>query len=98
MRCVLRDTGKRRILTLKGPPLGEGELHRREEIEADLDADSPGPVKKGRVSRARWPEPIKSMVNEMIGEERLLIADPHRYPSHHMEGRARRSGGRRTGL
>ncbi|HEX3269797.1 MAG TPA: CHAD domain-containing protein [Ktedonobacterales bacterium] len=68
----IRETGKRRILTLKGPPLGEGALHRREEIEADLDADSPGPAKKGRVSRARWPEPIKSMVSEMIGEEHLL--------------------------
>ncbi len=68
----IRETGKRRILTLKGPPLGDGTLHRREEIEAVLDADSPGPAKKGRVSRARWPEPIKSRVNEMIGEEHLL--------------------------
>jgi inorganic triphosphatase YgiF len=68
----IRDTGKRHILTLKGPPVGEGALHRREEIEADLDAASPGAAKKGRVNRARWPEPIKSMVNEMIGEEHLL--------------------------
>src|SRR5215831_11563627 len=68
----IRETGKRRILTLKGPPSGEGALHRREEIEADLDADSTGPMKKGRVSRGRWPEPIKSKVNEMIGEEHLL--------------------------
>jgi len=68
----IRETGKRRILTLKGPPLGDGTLHRREEIEAELDADSPGPAKKGRVSRARWPEPIKSRVSEMIGEEHLL--------------------------
>ncbi len=68
----IREVGKRRILTLKGPPLGDGALHRREEIEAVLDADSPGSAKKGRVSRARWPEPIKSRVSEMIGEEHLL--------------------------
>src|SRR5262245_1516811 len=75
------EAGKRRILTLKGPPQGEGELHRREEIEADLDADSPGATKKGRVSRARWPEPIKSRVTEMIGAEQLLAlvhTDIHR--------------------
>src|SRR5262245_27296740 len=69
----IREIGKRRILTLKGPPLGEGAVHRREEIEAELDADSPGAAKKGRVSRVRWPELIKSRVNEMIGEEQLLL-------------------------
>jgi inorganic triphosphatase YgiF len=77
----IREAGKRRILTLKGPPQGEGELHRREEIEAELDADSPGATKKGRVSQARWPEPIKSRVTEMIGDERLLAlihTDIHR--------------------
>src|SRR5262245_3279539 len=68
----IREAGKRRILTLKGPPLGEGELHRREELEAELDSDAAQPAKKGRVSRARWPEPIKSRVNEMIGEEHLV--------------------------
>lgn len=75
----IREAGKRRILTLKGPPLGEGALHRREEIEADLDADA---LKKKRsVSRARWPEPIKSRVNELVGEEPLaplLYTDIHR--------------------
>jgi CHAD domain-containing protein len=77
----IREAGKRRMLTLKGPPLGEGEVHRREEIEAELDSDSPGPAKKGRVSRARWPEPIKGKVNEIIGEEQLLSlihTDMHR--------------------
>jgi inorganic triphosphatase YgiF len=77
----MREIGARRILTLKGPPLGEGGLHRREEIEAELDEDSPGPAKKGRVSYARWPEPIKSRVNELIGEESLfplLYDDIHR--------------------
>ena len=72
MRFAFVRAGKRRILTLKGPPLGDGALHRREEIEAELDADSPGSAKKGRVSRARWPEPIKSRVTEIMGEEHLL--------------------------
>jgi len=77
----IREVGKRRVLTLKGPPLGKGGLHRREEIEAELEMDSPGPAKKERVSRARWQEPIKSRVNELIGEEPLfplLNDDIHR--------------------
>jgi inorganic triphosphatase YgiF len=68
----IREAGKRRILTLKGPPLGEGALHRREEIEADLAEESPALAKKRRVSRAHWPESIKDRVNELIGDEPLL--------------------------
>jgi len=68
----IREVGKRRILTLKGPPLGKGALHRREEIEAELEEDSPGPAKKGRVSHAHWPEPIKGRVAELVGDESLV--------------------------
>src|SRR5262249_11529756 len=67
----IREVGKRRVLTLKGPPLGEGALHRREEIEADLDTETPAATKQRRVSRARWPEPIKGKVSELIGEAPL---------------------------
>jgi CHAD domain-containing protein len=66
----IRDTGKRRILTLKGPPLGEGALHRREEIEVELDAEPP--AKKRQVSRARWPDPIKDRVTELVDGEPLM--------------------------
>jgi|GEM_PF-284478 len=65
----IRAAGKRRVLTLKGPPLGGGEFHHREEDEADLEAESPGPKMQRTVSRARWPEPIKGKVAELIGEE-----------------------------
>jgi inorganic triphosphatase YgiF len=68
----IREAAKRRVLTLKGPPLGEGALHRREEIEADLDVETPAPAKQRRVSRARWPEPIKNRVSELIGDQPLL--------------------------
>jgi CHAD domain-containing protein len=68
----LREVGKRWILTLKGPPLGTGALHRREEIEAELEVDSSAPAKKGRVSHARWPEPIKGRVAELVGDEALV--------------------------
>jgi inorganic triphosphatase YgiF len=77
----IREAGKRRILTLKGPPLGQAEVHRREEIEADLDVDALTSEKRRRVSRARWPEPIKSRVSELVGEEPLqplLYDDIHR--------------------
>jgi inorganic triphosphatase YgiF len=75
----IRETGKRRILTLKGPPLGEGALHRREEIEAELDAEPP--EKKRQVSRARWPDSIKSRVAELVDGEpltALIQTDIHR--------------------
>jgi inorganic triphosphatase YgiF len=66
----IRDTGKRRILTLKGPPVGAGALHRREEIEAELGAEPP--AKKRQVSRARWPDPINGRVTELVDGEPLM--------------------------
>ncbi len=68
----IREGGKRRILTMKGPPLGEGGMHRREEIEVELDEDAAPSAKKRRVSHASWPEPIRSRVNELVGDEPLL--------------------------
>jgi triphosphatase len=64
----IRTAGKRRILTLKGPPLG-GAFHHREEDEAELETESTGSKTQRPVRRTRWPEPIKSKVAELIGEE-----------------------------
>lgn len=53
----IRRDGERLIVTVKGPPLGQGHLHQRDETEAVVERD---PIETGD-----WPDSIRSALAEI---------------------------------
>jgi len=56
--CRIRATGEKKLVTLKSLTPAEGTLHRRQEIEQEVETDQP----------AAWPDSeAKSLVSDIIG-------------------------------